>query len=253
MGWALGIVCMMKRCCVLRVFGPWLLAGLALLLAAPVQAQSGDFVDFATISGTAPLVSGSVCYSDGRDLVCDGSAGLRVTSGTVQIPAISANAIGAVNVSATGGDFATLRVGGVAVTGGGTPDRIVGSNANVVAGGGMVSISTGGVTGTAYVDTAGRLVAPGVSVTGVVRADGGMHTSQICDTGGGNCRTPAQLAATNGASCGARAHMEVLIDMRGHGCPSYFYLQQCKNGVIVDIGFINQRDTGQCDYGGGGN
>jgi hypothetical protein len=58
-------------------------------------------------------------------------------------------------------------------------DRIVGSNANVVAGGGMVSISTGGVTGTAYFDTAGRLVAPGVSATGGISGTTGYFGGSV--------------------------------------------------------------------------
>lgn len=63
----------------------------------------------------------------------------------------------------------SLFVNGVQITsggGGGTSDRIVSTSANVVAGnGGTVSFTTGGVSGTAYFDTTGRLVAPGISLT----------------------------------------------------------------------------------------
>lgn len=45
-------------------------------------------------------------------------------------------------------------------------DRIVSTSANIVAmAGGTISITTGGVSGTAYFDTSGRLVAPGISAT----------------------------------------------------------------------------------------
>jgi hypothetical protein len=45
-------------------------------------------------------------------------------------------------------------------------DRIVATNANVVAyPGGTVSITTGGISGTAYFDTIGRVVLPGISAT----------------------------------------------------------------------------------------
>jgi hypothetical protein len=114
------------------------------------------------VSATALSVSGAATAGT------LGTGGLTVSGGT------SLN-----SVSATVGDFATLRVGGVAVTGGGTPDRIVGSNANVVAGGGMVSISTGGVTGTAYFDTSGRLVAPGVSATGGISGTTGYFGGSV--------------------------------------------------------------------------
>ncbi len=52
---------------------------------------------------------------------------------------------------------------------GASPDRIVSTSANIVAGnGGTISFTTGGTSGTAYLDTVGRLVAPGISTTGPV-------------------------------------------------------------------------------------
>ncbi len=63
--------------------------------------------------------------------------------------------------------------------GSGTSDRIVGTNANVVAGSGTVSITTGGVSGTAYFDTTGRLVVPGVSVT----SNNGVSTTNMYVSG----------------------------------------------------------------------
>jgi hypothetical protein len=43
----------------------------------------------------------------------------------------------------------------------------------------MVSISTGGVTGTAYFDTSGRLVAPGVSATGGISGTSGYFSGRV--------------------------------------------------------------------------
>jgi hypothetical protein len=84
-------------------------------------------------------------------------------------------------------------------------DRIVGSNANVVAGGGMVSISTGGVTGTAYFDTAGRLVAPGVSVTGVVSAT--RFVGQFVGDGSGLTNLPTAMP------------LELIVQLFLYRCP----------------------------------
>lgn len=41
------------------------------------------WVDQATISATAPLTSGRLCYTDGRDVACDAAAPLITTSGTI--------------------------------------------------------------------------------------------------------------------------------------------------------------------------
>lgn len=38
-----------------------------------------------------------------------------------------------------------------------------------------------------------------IYTAGIIQGDGGVRTSQICDTGGGNCRTPAQLASGGGS------------------------------------------------------
>jgi hypothetical protein len=65
--------------------------------------------------------------------------------------------------------FTTLTVGGVAVTGAaGSADRISssGDEAMVLAmPGGTVSFSTGGVAGTSYLDSTGRWIGPGISIT----------------------------------------------------------------------------------------
>ncbi len=63
-----------------------------------------------------------------------------------------------------GASWVTLGSGGGSVTVAG--DRIVSTSANIVVGnGGTISLTTGGVSGTAYFDTVGRLVVPGISVT----------------------------------------------------------------------------------------
>ena len=57
----------------------------------------------------------------------------------------------------------------VGAGGSSTTDRIVSTSANIVAGnGGTISFTTGGVSGTAYFDTVGRLVVPGLSTTSVI-------------------------------------------------------------------------------------
>ncbi|HEV2556974.1 MAG TPA: hypothetical protein VGV17_24765 [Bosea sp. (in: a-proteobacteria)] len=50
-------------------------------------------------------------------------------------------------------------------------DRITSTSANVVAmAGGTISFTTGGTSGTAYLDTLGRFVGPGISTTGAISA-----------------------------------------------------------------------------------
>lgn len=66
---------------------------LAIALAMPGAAYAQKWVNTATLSPTAPLVSNSLCFSDGRDMACDSSAGLRVTSGTVAFSNVSATNI----------------------------------------------------------------------------------------------------------------------------------------------------------------
>ncbi len=68
-----------------------LLAVLLGLVASVANAQL--WVDQATLSPTTTLVSNSLCYSDGRDLACNGAGGLLITSGTVAFTNISATAL----------------------------------------------------------------------------------------------------------------------------------------------------------------
>ena len=61
------------------------------LMASTAHAQK--WANFVTISPTTNLVTNTLCYSDGRDLACEGAAGLLVTSGTVTFSNISATNI----------------------------------------------------------------------------------------------------------------------------------------------------------------
>jgi hypothetical protein len=94
----------------------WLVLVVALWGSA-VHAQVATLVDMATISMSAPatprLTSNSICATDGTDLLCD--RGAFLLSGGL----ISTTRISATNISASVGDFTTLRVGGVSITSGG--------------------------------------------------------------------------------------------------------------------------------------
>lgn len=150
------------------------------------QAATADLLDLATISMTNPntpkVINKGVCYSDGRDLACDGAAGVFVTSGTLGLTGISvttvtattlsAYALAAGNVSATGNISANKFIGdgslltGVSGGGGGGATNVIASGTTSVTtnSNGYISLSTGGTT-TGYFDTAGRLVVPGISIT----------------------------------------------------------------------------------------
>lgn len=79
-----------------------------------------------------------------------------------------------------GGTFGTFFQGSLLASGNGLisgststalGDRITSTTANVVAmAGGTISFTTGGTSGTAYLDTLGRFVGPGISTTGVISA-----------------------------------------------------------------------------------
>ena len=68
-----------------------LLALLFVFMASAAHAQK--WANFASISPTTNLVTNTLCYSDGRDLACDGAGGLLVTSGTVAFSNVSATNI----------------------------------------------------------------------------------------------------------------------------------------------------------------
>ena len=71
-----------------------------------------------------------------------------------------------------------------------TSDRVVSTSANIVVGnGGTISFTTGGVSGTAYFDTVGRLVVPGISTTGVISTTA-LTVNGVAITGSGVDDTP---------------------------------------------------------------
>lgn len=123
------------RCCRRSLSALTMLVGIVLPLAA--HAGGDDWADLATVSMTNPttpkLTANRLCYTDGRDIACDGAAGLLVTSGTLAIPNISATA---------------LTVNGVPITGNASGDRITSGTAGVFANmiGGYVSLTTGATT-----------------------------------------------------------------------------------------------------------
>jgi hypothetical protein len=171
----------------------WLLALLLTGLSAQVQAQTGAFVELATVSGSAVLASNSLCYTDSRDIACDGAAGQVTTSGTLQIPNLSTNAIGVVNVSATGNIQANQFIGdGSGLTGvvASSADRITSGTTSfvVVSETGYISLTQGG-TNTGWFDPTRGLVTLGVSATGSVSATS-MVTRQVFGLVGGLATQP---------------------------------------------------------------
>ncbi len=110
---------------------------LLVLTITTAHAAPGTRSDFATVSMIDPqtqkLTANGICWSDGTDILCDGTAGLASGGGTVADSLISG----------------TTRV-----------------TANTT---GYVSFTTGGTT-TGYMDTAGNFILPGVSTTGSVSA-----------------------------------------------------------------------------------
>lgn len=121
---------------------------ICVVAVAASRAFAQDWSDFATVSmtnATTPkLTSNRLCYTDGRDMLCDGAAGLLTTSGTLFISTISAT-----NIYGSTASLTTLYVGGVAVTGGGASgDRITSGTVSAIANtsGGYISLTTGATT-----------------------------------------------------------------------------------------------------------
>lgn len=99
---------------------------LAAMLLVAAQAYAQGWSDFATVSMTDPatpkLSANRLCYSDGRDVACDGAAGLLSASGSLVISTVAAGglsvsgntslaAVSATNVSATGNVSAVKFIG----------------------------------------------------------------------------------------------------------------------------------------------
>ncbi|NBV54547.1 MAG: hypothetical protein EBR79_02410, partial [Proteobacteria bacterium] len=103
-------------------------------------------------------------------------AGFNLTNGGI----ITGTTVSGTFMYGNAASFTTLTVGGIAITGsGGATNRI--STTNVSSGAGLaavqadvgtISFTTGGVAGTAYLDTTGRYIGPGISTTGVISATG---------------------------------------------------------------------------------
>ncbi|HEX2859440.1 MAG TPA: tail fiber domain-containing protein [Alphaproteobacteria bacterium] len=89
----------------------WRTLTLAAALLGPSLAYAQQWSDMATISPTTTLVNGAVCYTDGRDIACDSSAGLRTVSGTFTI-----GSIGVGNLNFSGNISSTSTTGTVSAT-----------------------------------------------------------------------------------------------------------------------------------------
>ncbi|WP_072387119.1 tail fiber domain-containing protein [Hyphomicrobium sp. CS1BSMeth3] len=111
----------------------------------PIGASAADWANFATVSMTNPttpkLANRAICYTDGRDIICDNDTTYITTGGLINAGAlqtssyVSAGSIhtsGTVMVSNT--VYATQFVGdGSLLTGlGGIPDRIVSGTTSVI-------------------------------------------------------------------------------------------------------------------------
>ena len=121
---------------------------LFVFLAMVSEAHAQNWADFAAVSmthATTPKLSANrLCYTDGTDMLCDGAAGLLITSGTLQI-----NSISTTNVSATGNVWAVKFIGdGSGLTGiSAQGDRITSGTTSMVAqtASNIISITTNGV------------------------------------------------------------------------------------------------------------
>jgi hypothetical protein len=79
-----------------------LVVGIGLALGLPAAAHAQKWVVPATISPTAPLAAGRICYTDGRDIACDANAPLLSGLGSALGDRIVSGTVSAIAVSATG-------------------------------------------------------------------------------------------------------------------------------------------------------
>jgi hypothetical protein len=207
------------------VFGAivWLVSALTL---TPAAGQAQNFVDFATMSPTAPVVPQRLCYTDGVDVACDGAAGQVTTSGTLQIPNLSANAIGVVNVSATGNIQANQFIGdgsGLSGVVASSADRITSGTTNfvVVSNTGYISLTQGGMN-TGWFDPTRGLVTLGVSATGGISATTGYFSQNVGIGTGSNSGANLHLRTGSYASL-----------MLGEPTSSGFHITKETNGSLV--------------------
>jgi hypothetical protein len=120
---------------------------LFLSLASITHATPGIWSDFATVSMTNPttpkLTSNGICYSDGTDILCDGTGGLVSAAGSI------------------------------------ATDTIISGTTKVTANTtGYISFTTAGTT-TGYMDTAGNFILPGVSATGPISGTNGYFSGTL--------------------------------------------------------------------------
>lgn len=149
-----------------------------------------NWSDFVFVSMTDPLtpklVSNSICYTDSKDIACDGAAGRFTTSGSVVFTNISATA---------------LTVNGVEVNGStALGDRLTSGSSVVTLNSatGIVSLTTGATTW-GYLSSALSYL-PSLNVGGTVSASAVSATlisSSLIQVGTGNSATCS--AATKGA------------------------------------------------------
>ncbi|MCP5405406.1 MAG: tail fiber domain-containing protein [Pseudomonadaceae bacterium] len=123
-------------------------------------------------------VTGTFCQANGTTIECDKNAATQRTAlglGTTDSPTFAG--VTAANVTATTALSAAalcdengancVAVGDIG-TSSALPDRISSSNSQAMVrtfDGGTVSFTTGGVGGTSYLDTTGRWIGPGISIT----------------------------------------------------------------------------------------
>jgi len=148
-----------------------LAAALAAVAASAVYAAP-EFTDLVTVSQTMGINTGRLCQGD-------------ATRGDVSCPTYAPSLTTAGDVSVTGNLSAAKFIGdGSGLTGlsAAASDRISSTNNQamvVTTAGGTVSLTTGGVGGTAYFDATGRLIGPGVSTTGPISGTAGYFSGLV--------------------------------------------------------------------------
>lgn len=187
----------------MKRFGALLLCGLMAVSAASAgHAVTPTWGDVATVSPSAALDANRLCYTDGRDIACNATAPYLLSGGLLGLGTMSPT----VQLEVSGTISATsLMVNGQPVNAGGG-DRIISGSANVVAyAGGTISFTTGGISGTAYFDTAGRLIAPGISTTTNQASFTTVYASGLITAGGLN--SAGTVSATAGSFRGLAVGM----------------------------------------------
>lgn len=174
---------------------------LFLALSGPLGAAD-TWVSFATTSTTAPDVENGLCYSDGRDIACDGAAGLLVTSGTVSF--------GAVSATTYYGDGSNL----TGVTATAETDRVTSGTTAVIANSdsGYVSFTSSGVT-TGHYSPGGILSAVGISTTDLTQ----VASLTVGIVGGNNILSFRNNAGNPSATIGFAAGNNTQVNIANYG------------------------------------